>query len=506
MSNPKNPLYSDIDLDRWREYDHVWTDSLWLIEARDRTGGHHLDYHGNFIPQIATQTYLRYTKEGDIVLDLFLGSGTSAIEAARLNRRLIGVELKPDLVEHVREKIPSELLDDRIHILQGDSARAETATRVRETLAAMDAEYAQLLVLHPPYHDIIQFSDDSADLSNASTLDTFLDLFETVARHGFDLLEPGRFAALVIGDKYTKGELIPLGFYCLERMQRVGFRTKGIVVKNIAGNERAKGRNSNLWRYRALAGGYYIFKHEYVIVFQKPAAPANVRSELLKVKQMPPWGRVQGDEWDRASRFIYSIQELNALRRETKRVAAERGLPLRDLGRYVIRRWYNFYTHQAALDLVLAHSRTRPEPDPFHHTVDFYLDGEGFDLKLTELPRGFGPTPPSLSPLRACPERSRRMQGESDITYARAHPEELARWLYAHQSKQGRFHGANRLFVVLHDTADPDLTWELRRDFARLEQAIHDFLDEPRLLRTEFTDRQGVRHQPLAGVIFCVRE
>ena len=106
MSRSKTPPYSDIDLSRWREYDQVWTDSLWLIEARDRTGGHPLDYHGNFVPQIATQTFLRYTRENDVVLDLFLGSGTAAIEAVRLNRRLIGVELKPDLVEAVRAKVP----------------------------------------------------------------------------------------------------------------------------------------------------------------------------------------------------------------------------------------------------------------------------------------------------------------------------------------------------------------------------------------------------------------
>jgi hypothetical protein len=259
MSRSKTPPYSDIDLKRWREYDHVWTDSLWQIDSRDRSGGHSLDYHGNFVPQIATQVYLRYTKQDDIVLDLFLGSGTSAIEAVRLNRRLIGVELKPDLVEYVEDKIPAGLLGDRIRILVGDSTLEQTAARVGETLAAMDADHAQLLVLHPPYHDIIQFSERPDDLSNTPTLDGFLDLFETVARRGFDLLEPGRFAALVIGDKYTKGELIPLGFYCMERMQRAGFRVKGIVVKNIAGNEVGKGRDSNLWRYRALAGGYFLF-------------------------------------------------------------------------------------------------------------------------------------------------------------------------------------------------------------------------------------------------------
>lgn len=271
MKTPKPLPYSDIDLSRWREYEHIWTDSLWLIESRDRSGGHRLDYHGNFVPQIATQALLRYTRENEIVLDLFLGSGTSAIEAARLKRRLIGVELKGSLVREVRAKIPPDLLNTRIHILQGDSTQPKTAARVREALAAMGARHAHLLMLHPPYHDIISFSSSPADLSNAPTLDVFLDLFETVARHGFDLLETGRFAALVIGDKYARGRLVPLGFYCMERMQQVGFLPKAIVVKNITGNEIAKGRRNNLWRYRALAGGYYVFKHEYVIIFQKPA-------------------------------------------------------------------------------------------------------------------------------------------------------------------------------------------------------------------------------------------
>ena len=82
------------------------------------------------------------------------------------------------------------------------------------------------------------------------------------------------------------------------------------------------------------------------------------------------------------------------------------------------------------------------------------------------------------------------------------------RWLYVHQSAQRRFHAANRLFVVLYDASNPDHTWELRRDFARLEQAIHAFLDEDRpcLMRVEFADREGTHHRPLAGVIFCVRE
>lgn len=49
----------------------------------------------------------------------------------------------------------------------------------------------------------------------------------------------------------------------------VGLKLKGIIVKDIQGNERAKGKTANLWRYRALAGGFFIFKHEYIMIFQK---------------------------------------------------------------------------------------------------------------------------------------------------------------------------------------------------------------------------------------------
>lgn len=271
--SPKKKPWSDIDLNCWRDYDQVLTDSLWNFPSRASGEGHQLDYHGNFIPQIATQLFIRYSKKDETILDLFLGSGTSAIEAARLGRRCIGVELKADLVNYVKSKLDPALLDTRIHIVQGNSGDPEIVEKLSSLLArtdSPDSNFAQLLILHPPYADIIKFSDQPNDLSNAPTTEDFLDRFEAVARNGYRLLAPGRFAALIIGDKYARGELVPLGFWCMERMNRIGFKTKAIVVKNIEGNEKGKGKSANLWRYRALAGGYYIFKHEYVIIFFKP--------------------------------------------------------------------------------------------------------------------------------------------------------------------------------------------------------------------------------------------
>ncbi len=263
--------FSDMDLSQWRDYDHIETDSLWLFDGRGRSDGHQLDYHGNCVPQILTQLLTRFTKKQDVVLDLFLGSGTSAIEAMNLERQAIGVELKPELVEYVREKLTEQGKDYGVQLINGSSADKKwTGKAIDRALKKLDRDKAQFLFLHPPYADIIRFSEAEQCLSNAESTDSFLDEFEKVARLGFSKLEPGRFAGLVIGDKYTHGELIPLGFGCMERMNRAGFKTKSIIVKNITGNERGKGRQGNLWRYRALKGGFYIFKHEYVMVFQKP--------------------------------------------------------------------------------------------------------------------------------------------------------------------------------------------------------------------------------------------
>jgi len=100
--------YNDIDNSKWREYEDINTDSLWIIDKRDNSGIHSGHYHGNFIPQIPNQLFKRYTKKGDWILDPFMGSGTSIIEAKILNRNAIGIELQKDVAMDVLTRIKTE--------------------------------------------------------------------------------------------------------------------------------------------------------------------------------------------------------------------------------------------------------------------------------------------------------------------------------------------------------------------------------------------------------------
>lgn len=258
------PVFNDLNLDNWKESE-IWTDSLWIISKRDKTGKHNGFYHGNFIPQIPRQFILRYTKKNEIIFDPFLGSGTTTYEAENLNRNFIGIDIQKKLVDCVGKNI--EFKDNFFDLIIGDSTKIETFERVRQALYNHKKKNIQLAILHPPYANIIKFSDLKDDLSNAKSLKDFLEKFSLVLKNTIEILEKGRYLVIVIGDKYTAGQWIPLGFYCLNEAQKLGLTLKSIIVKNMEGN-RAKRNKEGIWRYRALSSDYYIFKHEYILIFK----------------------------------------------------------------------------------------------------------------------------------------------------------------------------------------------------------------------------------------------
>jgi 16S rRNA G966 N2-methylase RsmD len=257
---------NDLNLARWKEYENIITDSLWILEKRDTSGAHLGWYWGNFVPQIPHQMMLRYTKKGDWILDPFVGSGTTLIECKRLGRNGIGIELNPEVAQKAKELIDLEPNKYNVitDVIVGDSRTFNFDTlfenyRINEV---------QLIIMHPPYHDIIKFSNDGRDLSNAKNIGEFFKMFGEVVENTTQYLEKDRFLVLVIGDKYSKGEWIPLGFYCMEEVLKRGYLLKSIIVKNFE-DTRGKREQKELWRYRALVGGFYIFKHEYIFLFQK---------------------------------------------------------------------------------------------------------------------------------------------------------------------------------------------------------------------------------------------
>ena len=143
----------------------VNVDSLWLIGPRAKGGKRENNYHGNFVPQIPSDLIRRFTEPGAVVLEPFMGSGTTLFECERLHRKYIGFDINSDIVNFVERKMQGGFKDYAIHLLDAASDKARAV--VCRDLKKLVRDAVDLMILHPPYFDIIKFSDQQCDLSNA---------------------------------------------------------------------------------------------------------------------------------------------------------------------------------------------------------------------------------------------------------------------------------------------------------------------------------------------------
>ena len=251
------------------EIENINVDSLWLINERDKSGKHTNVYHGNFIPQIPNQLIRRYTKENDTVLDLFMGSGTTLYECEKLNRNFIGFDINTEIIDYVKSKM-TETQNIKFKINECDVAdEVLFKENIEKSVSELGTEKVKFIIAHPPYMDIVKFTNKAEDLSQIGDLTTFVKIFVKIIKNVLPYLENKKYFGIVIGDVYKKSEVVPLAFYILDAVKRnFDVKLKGIIIKNIEGN-RGKLGQKNIWQYRALKSDYFIFKHEYILVFKK---------------------------------------------------------------------------------------------------------------------------------------------------------------------------------------------------------------------------------------------
>ena len=90
-ANPLGRLPDDV----WDEFPRV------CGTFRERAG-----FHGCQMPEaLLMRIIMASSNPGDIVLDPFVGSGTTAAAAKRLGRRYVGVDISEAYVEHVRQRL-----------------------------------------------------------------------------------------------------------------------------------------------------------------------------------------------------------------------------------------------------------------------------------------------------------------------------------------------------------------------------------------------------------------
>ena len=228
----------------------------WSFPKRGDWATHDAKWRGNWSPYIPRNIILRYSKEGDLVLDQFAGGGTTLVEAKLLNRDIIGVDVNDAALARCREKtdFEHEGACGKVYIHKGDA----------RNLYFIPDESIDLICTHPPYADIIKYSEGlENDLSQLGVKE-FLKEIKKSASESYRVLKKDRFCAILMGDTRKKGCMIPMSFEVMKIFQDAGFRLKEIIIK-----EQHNCKATGYWKTNSVKYNFLLIAHEYLFVFKK---------------------------------------------------------------------------------------------------------------------------------------------------------------------------------------------------------------------------------------------
>ena len=242
---------------RWEPEDfELEMTTHWSFPKRGDWATHDAKWRGNWSPYIPRNILLRYSREGELVLDQFAGGGTTLVEAKLLNRDIIGVDVNDAALTRCREKIAFEHdgADGKVYIRKGDA----------RNLDFIPDSSIDLICTHPPYADIIKYSEDiEADLSRLK-VKAFLEAMKPVSSECYRVLKKGRFCAILMGDTRKNGCMVPISFEVMRIFQDAGFTLKELIIK-----EQHNCRATGYWKTNSVKYNFLLIAHEYLFVFRK---------------------------------------------------------------------------------------------------------------------------------------------------------------------------------------------------------------------------------------------
>jgi len=228
-----------------------------------------------------------FTKKDEIVLDPFLGVGSTIKAAELLGRKGIGIELSEKWIDLAKLRLDTEVCEDasQKHVfIHGDS---------RQVLKSMKSQSVDFIVTSPPYWSILNkkadhktrsrvennlstnYSDSDNDLGNIESYDEFLsilshDIFEEAGR----ILKVGKYMAIVLSDFRDKSKFVSFHSDIIQKLDKLdlekGYRFSLQGVKALLQNHKS-----------LLPYGYpyaYVenIHHQYILIFRKDKLKKNV--------------------------------------------------------------------------------------------------------------------------------------------------------------------------------------------------------------------------------------
>ena len=261
IENTETKLCKAWTIERFEPKEFIpeeWT--VWSFPQRGDWATHTGDFRGNWSPFIPRNLIHRFTTRGDLVCDPMMGSGTTLVECKLMGRGGTGVDINLSAVMMSLNRLDFEYGNQNQHntklgirLFQGDA----------RNLNEINDESIDLIATHPPYCNIISYSEVPRNLS-CLELEDFVREMRKVATECFRVLKPDKHCAILIGDTRKHRHYVPIHVGILNDFLDAGFILREDIIKlqhnTVGAREKWTGHSYE----------FYKIAHEHLYVFRKP--------------------------------------------------------------------------------------------------------------------------------------------------------------------------------------------------------------------------------------------
>ncbi len=248
--------------------------TVWSFKNRGNWATHSGEYRGNWSPYIPRNVILKYSKPGELVLDYFCGAGTTAVECKLLGRKCIAFDINDKAIELAKRNINFNIASQQLAFpddkIRPQVYEPELSVGDARDLSFLEDNSIDLICAHPPYANIIHYTDSKEGDLSFYDIGEFLEEMTKVAKESFRVLKPGRQCAILIGDMRRKKHVIPLGFELTNVYLDVGFKLRELVIKR-----QHNCKTTGFWYANSIKYNFLLLAHEYLPIFEKPVMPSS---------------------------------------------------------------------------------------------------------------------------------------------------------------------------------------------------------------------------------------
>lgn len=217
----------------------------WFVHRPEPRGDRKIRHPASFPESLVKEFVSFFTRRGDIVLDPFLGTGSTLVAALETGRSGIGFEIVKKYADIARGRVKDSITRNRdsretergsswTRIVRADSSKLSKIWREK------DLPLADYCITSPPYWNQLRkshmrqkgraergldtaYSDDPREIGNIEDYNGFLRALKRTFDEVHKVMKPRGYLTIITNNVFSDGRMYPLAFDTVSTLSQEPF-------------------------------------------------------------------------------------------------------------------------------------------------------------------------------------------------------------------------------------------------------------------------------------------